>query len=197
MTLTRRIHVTGWQGKVSTGGPTKTPVSLRGTLTGLPSKRSGTFAISLLLALPGLPSAPSIAPTNGAHRDEEEEYRALDPKGVLGKTDDEIKHLSLEDKLQYARDFPTRVGTELTSKFSSLQVPPSFPYGSAHVPRCEKVRRLDRESAPVPGLLGPPSPRSGSTPGTRGHQSAEDRPRIREGLWTGPERDGQSPQWRE
>lgn len=117
-TLTRRIHVTGWQGKVSTGGPTKTPVSLRGTLTGLPSKRSGTFAISLLLALPGLPSAPSIAPTNGAHRDEEEEYRALDPKGVLGKTDDEIKHLSLEDKLQYARDFPTRVGTELTSKFS-------------------------------------------------------------------------------
>ncbi|GAA5984463.1 hypothetical protein JCM10908_003357 [Rhodotorula pacifica] len=62
--------------------------------------RSGTFAISLLLALPGLPSAPTIAPTDET-RDEEEEYRALDPKGVLGRTDEEIKDLSLEDKLKY------------------------------------------------------------------------------------------------
>ncbi|KWU41832.1 hypothetical protein RHOSPDRAFT_36600 [Rhodotorula sp. JG-1b] len=68
--------------------------------------RSGTFAISLLLALPGLPSAPSIAPTD-EERDKAEEYRALDPKGVLGKTDDEIKNLSLEDKLQYLLRFHT------------------------------------------------------------------------------------------
>ncbi|GAA5963144.1 hypothetical protein JCM8115_001033 [Rhodotorula mucilaginosa] len=68
--------------------------------------RSGTFAISLLLALPGLPSAPSIAPTD-EERDEAEEYRALDPKGVLGKTDDEIKNVSLEDKLQYLLRFHT------------------------------------------------------------------------------------------
>ncbi|GAA5886065.1 hypothetical protein JCM3774_005716, partial [Rhodotorula dairenensis] len=68
--------------------------------------RSGTFAISLLLALPGLPSAPTIVPTD-EKRDAEEEYRALDPRGVLGKTDEEIKHLSLDDKLQYLLRFHT------------------------------------------------------------------------------------------
>ncbi|GAA5900106.1 hypothetical protein JCM6882_002614 [Rhodosporidiobolus microsporus] len=69
--------------------------------------RSGSFAISLLLSLPGLPSAPAIESDPSTGSDEKDEKNALDPRVVLGKTTEEIAHMTMQDKLEYLLRFHT------------------------------------------------------------------------------------------
>lgn len=88
--------------------------------------RSGTFAISLLLALPGLPSAPRTAPGDEEGEETEEEYRALNPEGVLGKSAQEIEHLSLEDKLRCAQSSLWRGGKAHTKKLTRTDTSCTF-----------------------------------------------------------------------
>lgn len=70
------------------------------------SRRSGTFALSLLLALPGLPSAPALSncddldSSTSAKNDKDAEYGPLDPRAVLGRSSGDISSLSLQDKLE-------------------------------------------------------------------------------------------------
>ncbi|GAA6056952.1 hypothetical protein JCM3770_001982 [Rhodotorula araucariae] len=71
--------------------------------------RSGTFAISLLLALPGLPSAPELPSDEPALSSSEGKgvYGPLDPRAVLGRSSGDIAALSLQDKLEYLLRFHT------------------------------------------------------------------------------------------
>ncbi|GAA5853527.1 hypothetical protein JCM9279_001302 [Rhodotorula babjevae] len=75
--------------------------------------RSGTFALSLLLALPGLPSAPALSSGNdissptSTKSDKDAEYGPLDPRAVLGRSSGDISSLSLQDKLEYLLRFHT------------------------------------------------------------------------------------------
>uniref|UniRef100_A0A0K3CLI7 BY PROTMAP: gi/647394322/emb/CDR35551.1/ RHTO0S01e01838g1_1 [Rhodosporidium toruloides] n=1 Tax=Rhodotorula toruloides TaxID=5286 RepID=A0A0K3CLI7_RHOTO len=71
-------------------------------------RRSGTFALSLLLALPGLPSAPALPNDEKANDCEEPKtYGPLDPRAVLAKSGSDIEDLSMEDKLEYLLRFHT------------------------------------------------------------------------------------------
>ncbi|GAA5937288.1 hypothetical protein JCM3775_001603 [Rhodotorula graminis] len=72
--------------------------------------RSGTFALSLLLALPGLPSAPPLSSSDSsttAKSDKDAVYGPLDPRAVLGRSSGDISSLSLQDKLEYLLRFHT------------------------------------------------------------------------------------------
>ncbi|TNY22633.1 hypothetical protein DMC30DRAFT_414918 [Rhodotorula diobovata] len=73
--------------------------------------RSGTFALSLLLALPGLPSAPALSSDGNSSEDAKSEkdavYGPLDPRAVLGRSSGDISSLSLQDKLEYLLRFHT------------------------------------------------------------------------------------------
>ncbi|BGO95111.1 hypothetical protein NBRC10512_006395 [Rhodotorula toruloides] len=70
--------------------------------------RSGTFALSLLLALPGLPSAPALPKDDKANQsDDLKTYGPLDPRAVLAKSGSDIQDLPMEDKLEYLLRFHT------------------------------------------------------------------------------------------
>ncbi|BGP19573.1 hypothetical protein JCM10213_000173 [Rhodosporidiobolus nylandii] len=71
--------------------------------------RSGSFAISLLLTLPGLPSAPAMA----VPADEEKAVKlgeskySLDARAVQGKSENEIAGMTYKEKLEYLLRFHT------------------------------------------------------------------------------------------
>ncbi|GAA5909708.1 hypothetical protein JCM8208_003851 [Rhodotorula glutinis] len=70
--------------------------------------RSGTFALSLLLALPGLPSAPALSSSSTTAKTEKDAvYGPLDPRAVFGRSSGDISSLSLQDKLEYLLRFHT------------------------------------------------------------------------------------------
>ncbi|GAA5986016.1 hypothetical protein JCM11641_004902 [Rhodosporidiobolus odoratus] len=73
--------------------------------------RSGSFAISLLITLPGLPSAPptSIPSSKDGEKDRNlcESKYALDPRAVTGKTEEEIAGMTMQEKLEYLLRFHT------------------------------------------------------------------------------------------
>ncbi|BGP27258.1 phosphatidylinositol-3,4,5-trisphosphate 3-phosphatase [Rhodotorula toruloides] len=70
--------------------------------------RSGTFALSLLLALPGLPPAPALTGDEKAKdANDMKAYGPLDPHAVLAKPGADVQDLSLEDKLEYLLRFHT------------------------------------------------------------------------------------------
>jgi hypothetical protein len=56
--------------------------------------RTGSFALSLLLALPGLPSAPKLESSAAGG--------PLDPRAVIGSTTEEIASMTMHQKLEFA-----------------------------------------------------------------------------------------------
>ncbi|GAA5900881.1 hypothetical protein JCM5296_002205 [Sporobolomyces johnsonii] len=75
--------------------------------------RSGTFAISILLALPGLPSPPSAPPPGSPIADskleqtEDTSNPPIDSRPLEGKSEEEAKSLSMHDKINYLLRFHT------------------------------------------------------------------------------------------
>ncbi|GAA5918901.1 hypothetical protein JCM1841_006669 [Sporobolomyces salmonicolor] len=75
--------------------------------------RSGTFAISILLALPGLPSPPSLPPPGSPIADsklektEDTSNPPIASRPLEGKSEEEAKSLSMQDKIDYLLRFHT------------------------------------------------------------------------------------------
>ncbi|GAA6012785.1 hypothetical protein JCM10207_005359 [Rhodosporidiobolus poonsookiae] len=108
--------------------------------------RSGTFAISLLLTLPGIPAAPAIASSTN------ENWSALDPRAVLPKSGEDIAKMSCSDKLEYLLRFHTLRRMSAKAKTYGVSIASQRRFLGYF------ARLLEGQDPRVPLWLGQPAP---------------------------------------
>ncbi|GAA5853140.1 hypothetical protein JCM8547_000215 [Rhodosporidiobolus lusitaniae] len=113
--------------------------------------RSGSFALSLLLALPGLPSAPEVGEKDDGI---EKKNNALDPQAVIGKTPEEIDNITMDQKLEYLLRFHTLRRMSPGAKSYGVSIASQRRFLGYF------CRLLEGNVSRVPPSLDPPSPPS-------------------------------------